>query len=144
MKRMMTLCCALWITLAAPSSWAIDEHHPEQAKGAAATASKAPSTAAVDEQLRKMQAAREKAANAKTPEERQMAMMEQMQTMHDGMAMMKSMDGGMMGGGMMNCPGADKSKPGSNVMMDQHMKMMDMMMQMMGEQRGMMSMPMKQ
>lgn len=148
MKRMMTLCCAALIALVTPTTWAADEHQAHHPDGTTqqpvATGDSAVTKPVIDEQLRKMQTARDKAANAKTPDERQMAMMEQMQVMQESMAMMKSMEAQMMGDGMKDCPVAGKSKVRSNAAMTQHKQMMDMMMQMMGQQRSMMSMPMGQ
>ncbi|MNG35664.1 hypothetical protein D3C84_1224620 [compost metagenome] len=71
------------------------------------------------EQMQKMQDAHDKAAAAKTPEERQAAMQESMKTMKDSMAMMHK-----------NCHGMDmtgnKDGMGMMNMMDQQSSMMKM------------------
>ncbi|WP_374350695.1 hypothetical protein [Chitinimonas sp.] len=118
--------------LAAPAN---EEHHKNDAKPDVKAAK--PSDKAVNEQMQKLQAAHDKLAAAKTPADRQMAMMEGMHAMKDSMAMMKEMHDGKgcmdMGKGMNM--GGDKAGG---------MGMMDMMMQMMDQQSSMMSMPMGQ
>lgn len=79
------------------------------------------------EQMKKMQAAHDKIAAAKTPAERRAAMQESMKTMKDGMAMMNA-----------NCN--DMGMPGNK----DRMGMMNMMMNMMDQQSNMMKMPMNQ
>lgn len=91
------------------------------------------------EQMKAMQAMHDKMLAAKTPEERNALMAEQMKLMQDGMATMGRMGGGMgMGGGAMmggNRPGAAPAQPGDMAsrqqMMEQRMDMMQSMMQMM-------------
>lgn len=101
-------------------------HHPADAPSAAAT-EKTPSQpmdkgqmAAMDQQMKAMQAMHEKMAAAKTPEARQALMAEHMALMKNGMAMMKSMEGGMPEmGGMHGGMGGD--------MAARHQMMMDRM-----------------
>ncbi|ODV12964.1 MAG: hypothetical protein ABT20_03055 [Rubrivivax sp. SCN 70-15] len=91
------------------------------------------------DQMKAMQAMHDKMLAAKTPEERNALMAEQLKLMQDGMAMMGRMGGGMgMGGGAMmggNRPGAAPTQPGDMAarqgMMEQRMDMMQSMMQMM-------------
>ncbi|MEC5206694.1 hypothetical protein QF022_001650 [Vogesella perlucida] len=92
-------------------------------------------TANMDMQMSKMQAMHDKMMAAKTPQERQKLMAEQMQAMKEGMAMMQAMDKDMMS----KCAGMADSQ-GMAGMMDQRMKMMDMMQQMMGQPGGAMPM----
>ena len=76
------------------------------------------------DQMKAMQAMHDKMLAAKTPEERNMLMVEQMKLMQGGMGMMGSMG-----------PGAMAGKPGDMAarqgMMEQRMDMMQSMMQMM-------------
>ena len=76
---------------------------------------------------------------AKTPEERQAAMQVAMQTMKDGMAMMKKMP-------MDGCQqrGRTTGSRADGMGMHGDGQMMDMMMKMMDQQSSMMSMPMAQ
>lgn len=90
-------------------------------------------TAAMDRQIKAMREVREKMVNAKTPEERNALMAEQMKTTQDGMAMMN-----MMGGAGMGCMGGmqgGKPMPGDmnqrQQMMEKRMEMMQSTMQMM-------------
>ena len=92
-------------------------------------------TANMDMQMSKMQAMHDKMMAAKTPQERQKLMAEQMQAMKEGMAMMQAMDKDMMN----KCAGMADGQ-GMAEMMDQRMKMMDMMQQMMGQPGGAMPM----
>ena len=102
-----------------------DEHNAHQA---AAASSAAP--AAMPNGMKDMQAMRDKMMNAKTPAERQALMDEHMKTMHEGMAMMKSMKG--MGGmhGKEGMPGMSGKKE-MPVDMGKHHQMMEMRMDMM-------------
>jgi len=99
---------------------------------AAHRAAAAPSGAppAVHDHMKDMQAMRDKMMNAKTPAERQALMDEHMKTMHEGMAMMKSMKG--MGGmhGKEGMPGMSGKKE-MPVDMGKHHQMMEMRMDMM-------------
>jgi hypothetical protein len=109
-----------------------DEHAAHQA---AAASSAAP--AAMHDRMKDMQAMRDKMMNAKTPAERQALMDEHMKTMHEGMAMMKSMRG--MGGmhGKAGTPSGMKDMPMDmskhhqimEMRMDTMQTMMEMMMQ---------------
>jgi hypothetical protein len=94
-----------------------------------------PNAANMEMQMQKMRTMHDKMMAAKTPQERQKLMAEQMQSMQDGMAMMQSMDKDMMS----KCAGMAGGQ-GMAGMMDQRMKMMDMMQQMMGPSGGMMPM----
>ncbi|MCY1552249.1 hypothetical protein D9M68_886320 [compost metagenome] len=88
--------------------------------------------AAMDQHMKAMQAMHEKMAAAKTPEERQALMAEHMILMKGGMAMMKSMDGGMPGmGGMQGGKGMGGDMAARQEMMEKRMDMMESMMQMM-------------
>ena len=102
-------------------------HHPAGASSAVVSP-KAPTPAQMDMQMKAMQEMHEKMMAAKTPEERQSLMSENMKTMQDGMAMMGRMHAGSdaksgagMGGGMSMNP----------QMMGKRMDMMETMMQMM-------------
>ena len=76
------------------------------------------------DQMKAMQAMHDKMMAAKTPEERNALMTEQMKLMQDGMGMMGRMGPGAMGG----MPGDMAARQG---MMEQRMDMMQSMMQMM-------------
>ncbi len=76
------------------------------------------------DQMKAMQAMHDKMMAAKTPEERNALMTEQMKLMQDGMGMMGRMGPGAMGG----MPGDMEARQG---MMEQRMDMMQSMMQMM-------------
>lgn len=101
-----------------------------------------PTAANMEMQMQKMRTMQDKMMAAKTPQERQKLMAEQMQAMQEGMVMMQAMDKDMMS----KCAGmaGGQGKPGgaedAKAMMDQRMKMMDMMQQMMGPSGGMMPM----
>ena len=113
---------------------ATDEHHPETAPAAPTTDSTQTTPMqdkAMSEQMQKMQAAHDKMIAAKTPAERQAAMLEGMTTMKNSMGMMHDHCMGM-GKGMSG------NKDGSGT------AMMDMMMKMMDQQSSMMKMPMSQ
>ncbi|MDC7697634.1 hypothetical protein [Vogesella indigofera] len=99
-----------------------------------------PNAANMEMQMQKMRTMHDKMMAAKTPQERQKLMAEQMQSMQEGMAMMQSMDKDMMAKGMMPCQGMGVGAADAKAMMDQRMKMMDMMQQMMGQPGGMMPM----
>jgi hypothetical protein len=139
--RTISIFSAVAATTMAMSTWAAsdaqhDSHHP----AATATVQVAQASAATPgmgmgkggmtampgqtDQMKAMQAMHDKMMAAKTPEERNALMAEQMKVMHDGMGMM-----GRMG------PGAMGAKPGDMAarqgMMEQRMDMMQSMMQMM-------------
>jgi hypothetical protein len=103
-------------------------HHPP---GAAAAA-----PAGHDRQMKMMQEMHQKMAAAKTPEERAALMKDHMKAMHDGMAMMGQMRGGMMVGGMGTGDGK-AHMPMDPAVMQRRMDMMEMMMQMMMDRDGM-------
>ena len=141
--NLLTTAIAVAATTIAMSTWAAsdaqhDSHHPattatiQVAQASAATpgmgmgmgkAGMAAMPGSAD-QMKAMQAMHDKMMAAKTPEERNALMAEQMKLMHDGMGMM-----GRMG------PGAMAGKPGDmgarQGMMEQRMDMMQSMMQMM-------------
>ena len=108
---------------------AVGGHHPEGQTGPAQTSAAATSMQnnVMTEQMKKMQAAHDKAAAAKTPAERHAAMQESMKTMKDSMALMHKNCHGMGMGG---------NKDGTE------MGMMNMMMKMMDQQSRMMNRPM--
>ena len=91
--------------------------------------------AAMDKQMKAMREMHEKMANAKTPEDRNTLMADQMKTMQDGMSMMMMM---MMGNTGMGGMQGQKSLPGNlnehQQMMEKRMDMMQSMMQMMMDQ----------
>jgi hypothetical protein len=126
-----------------------DEHHPADASAnasanapagaaTASTPSEPSMSKAMSDQMQKMQAAHDKAAAAKTPDERHAAMQESMKTMKESMAMMSQQHDV---GGCMNM-GSKKGMSGSEDGMGHGM--MGMMMKMMDQQSSMMGMPMKQ
>jgi hypothetical protein len=94
-------------------------HHP------AATAAPAAGPGPMEAQRAAMRRMHERMMSAKTADERSALMAEHMKTMHDGMAMMKSMPPGARGGGMMGDMGARHEQ------MEKRMDMMVDMMQMM-------------
>ncbi|WP_374554276.1 hypothetical protein [Aquitalea pelogenes] len=133
------------LAVAASNVIANEAHHPD---ASAPTASTKPATTprkvrankVLDAQMKKMQAAQVRMLSAKTPEERQAAMQAAMQTMKDGMAMMKNMR-------MDSCLQRGRSTSSctdSMSMMQGDEPMMDMMMKMMDQQSSMLSMPMNQ
>ncbi len=116
--------------------------------GSAQTAPKPPGTAAaamkgnaehmaaMDAQMKTMREMHEKMVNAKTPEERNALMAEQMKTMQAAMATMNMMGGAGMGGmGAMGVMQGAKPTPGDmnqrQQMMEKRMDMMQSMLQMM-------------
>lgn len=102
----------------------------------ATTPGSADQMAAMDKQIKAMREMHEKMANAKTAEERNALMAEQMKTMQDGMAVMNMMGGVGVGGmgGMSGMQGR-KPMPGDmnqrQQMLEKRMEMMQSMMQMM-------------
>ena len=121
MKNQKTWSAALLLLALATPTWAAQPPMP-------------PSAANMEMQMQKMRTMHDKMMAAKTPQERQKLMAEQMQSMQDGMAMMQSMDKDMMAKGMMPCQGMGAGAADAKTMMEQRMKMMDMMQQMMGQQ----------
>jgi hypothetical protein len=138
-KALIALCVATFSLGALAQS--ADEHkghHPDGAtppavspqKGAA-NAMSTGSMAKMDQHMKAMQAMHEKMASAKTPEERQALMADNMKMMQDGMAMMKEM-GGMSGmSGMQSGKGMGGNMAERQQMMEKRMDMMQSMMQMM-------------
>ena len=134
---------ALSATTLAASAWAAsvdqhDSHHPAQAAGiqiAQATPARpgmgmgaGAAMPGYSEQMKAMRDMHDKLMAAKTPEERNALMDEQMKLMQNGMSMMGGM-GGMGPGSMMGGkPGDMAARQG---MMEQRMDMMQSMMQMM-------------
>ena len=151
MKKFALTAIAVSLVLSMPAL-AIDEHHPEKTAGAkpGVAQSAAAPVQKMQDNLKKMQTQLDRVAKAKTPEERQQAMMEHMKTMHANMMTAKGMmadDGmacpmmkdGMMGKGGMGMMGGMGAAPDNNQpavvpeRMQQMEKRMDMM-QMMMEQ----------
>jgi hypothetical protein len=131
MKQVVGWCALSLVLLAGCSSMpgapGADEHAAHRLPGAAAGA---PSPAQHEHQMKMMQEMHQKMAAAKTPEERAALMRDHRKAMHDGMAMMGRMRGGMMGGG--KGPMSMDAE-----MMKRRMDMMEMMMQMMLDREGM-------
>ncbi|MDO9235534.1 MAG: hypothetical protein Q7U28_05800 [Aquabacterium sp.] len=102
----------------------------------ATTPGSADQMAAMDKQIKAMRDMHEKMANAKTAEERNALMAEQMKTMQDGMAMMNMMGGSGMGGmgGMQGGKPMQGDINQRQQMMEKRMDMMQSMMQMMMDQ----------
>jgi hypothetical protein len=146
-KRLVATVITVAATSIATASWATgeaqhDSHHPVTTAATAATATTqvaqaTPATPAMGmgmggaaampgyaDQMKAMQAMHDKMLAAKTPEERNALMADQMKLMQGGMGMM-----GRMG------PGAMAGKPGDMAarqgMLEQRMDMMQSMMQMM-------------
>jgi len=98
----------------------------------------------VDAQIAHLRALHERLSRAKTPEERQALMAEQVKVMQESMAMMRTMhaaqmQGGGMQGGMDMGHGDMSGHMGMNhEMMVQHMELMQEMMQTMVDHMGMM------
>ena len=125
------------------SACAVNEHHPLGSPAQAPVAAKPMHSQAMQEQMRKMQAAHDKLAAAKTPAERQVAMQESLQTMKASMTMMHSQPGGgcmgMMGSG--SGMGAGMAMPGAMHCADMGMPVMDMMMKMLDQHAAMLAQP---
>lgn len=139
MQTHMKLVLAAILASSAFMAAAEDVHHPDAvpASAAAANATVQPTMKpAMTEQMKKMQAAHDKIAAAKTPAERQAAMQEGMAAMQGGMAMMQKQGGAGCSGPGMGMAGA-KDAAGMGGMGG----MMDMMMKMMDQQSSMMKMP---
>lgn len=103
-------------------------HHPPEATAAAT----APTSGQMDSMMKSMQDMHEKMMAAKTPEERNALMAEQMKLMQSGMSMMNGMGPATMMGGKP----ADMAARAS--MMEQRMDMMQAMMQMMMDRTAVM------
>ena len=124
------------LVTAAIGSWAQTAATGQPANKQAAPATKpgnADQMVAMDSKMKAMREMHEKIVNAKTPEERNALMAEQMKTMQDGMAMMNKMGSSGMGG--MGGVQGSKPTPGDmndrQQMMEKRMDMMQSMMQMM-------------
>lgn len=127
------------LPLASPAAAAAaqDDHHPEAASGPAATKAapvktgpgKQGATPGYTKQMQAMQQMHEKMLAAKTPEERNALMAEQMKLMDSGMAMM-----GRMGPGAMHGSGGHMAEQAGSL--EQRMDMMQSMMQMMMDRMG--------
>jgi len=115
------------------SSKEADEHATHHPPG---TAVATPAPAGYDQQMKMMQEMHRKMSEAKSPEERAALMNDHMKTMHDGMAMMGQMRGGMMGNGGMGMGDGKGQKPMDPATMKRRMDMMEMMMQMMMDRDG--------
>ena len=123
----------LFVALTGAQAWAANEpqdpHHPA-ATVSAPTAKKPMSgksdaaMARMDEQMKSMQAMHNKMMAAKSPEDRDALMPEQMKTMQDGMAMMNGMPS-------IGAAGMKGDMAAHHQMMEKRMEMMQSMMQMM-------------
>ena len=134
-RTLLTVGLAAVVTGAPVPSSAQTAQKPASA-GAPAMKGGADHMAAMDAQMKTMREMHEKMANAKTPEERNALMAEQMKTMQAGMAMMNMVGGAGMGG-MSGMSGMQSGKPmlgdmaQRQQMMEKRMDMMQSMMQMM-------------
>jgi hypothetical protein len=154
MKYFLSAMLLSAMALSIPATFAEDKpatqdhqiHHPDDQKKEVKAVVSATSPSVMqkaDLQMTSMQDIHTRLMNAKTPEERNALMAEQMQVMQDGMAMMNNMSKdakGMMSGMMMGNQGKDGNAMMSGMqggmmqhhqMMDKRMDMMQMMMQMM-------------
>jgi hypothetical protein len=127
-KIISSIALALAMAATAAQAWATgndqpDPHHPAEsapAPKAAPIAGKSnPALSRMDEQMKTLQEMHDKMMAAKTPEERNALMAEQMKTMQDGMTMMS---------GTAGMPGDAATRM---QMMEKRMEMMQSMMQMM-------------
>jgi len=148
-----TMLMVATLSMVAMPLYAVDEHHPEKAQGAAAlvAAPAAPQPEAVADQqigqaqeiMRKLQDQMGKIRETRDPKERRKLMDEHMQTMQEGMKQLRGMSGMKKPGGMTGMQGGAKpggmmmgggdGKPGGMMMggmMKMH-EMMDMRMEMM-------------
>ena len=118
------------------------DHHPAEAsapakkvkKTAKATPAKSLSAdkmANMDQHMQSMKAMHDKMMEAKTPDERQALMPENMKLMQEGMSMMKDMGGMSAMGGMPGDQGMGGNMADRQQMMEKRMEMMESMMQMM-------------
>ena len=156
-KLLITTACAL--AFASWNAWAVDEHHPDQAQPAKATAPDTGKTVQkMQGNVKKMQSQLDHIAKTKDAKERQKLLQEHMQTMQENMMAGKSMMGGKMdcpmmkdgmmngGMGMMDQGGGVAMAPDTTAdrmqMMEKRMDMMQMMMENMSKNQGQ-AMPMK-
>jgi hypothetical protein len=172
MQKPALAAIAAALAFASPA-FADHAHHGEMGQEVKTAPAKPENTAAtvrkMQENVNKMQAQLDRVANAKTDEERQKAMAEHMQTMHENMKLARGMKagmmhcpmmeggmmhkggmgmtgGGMMGGGMGMIGGG--AQPGGSPermqQLEKRMDMMQMMMeQMMRRQEGQQPAPVK-
>lgn len=152
MKKHIVLIAVL--SLFAAPLHANDEHHPEKQQAVAVQSKERPADIEWQrEQARdivtKMQKQMNEIRHAKNPQERRKLMREHMQTMQEGMNMMRSMGSGMMMGGsmmgggmqgsgnMMGSMGGSNMDANANNMMEMRMEMMTEMMEQMMQQEQM-------
>ena len=130
-RKFSLLPLGLIVALTGAQAWAANEsqdpHHP--AGTVSAPTAKKPMSgksdaamARMDEQMKSMQAMHNKMMAAKSPEERDALMAEQMKAMQDGMAMMN-------GVGIDGPAGMKGDMTGHHQMMEKRMEMMQSMMQ---------------
>jgi hypothetical protein len=123
------------------------EHDHSHGQAAAATAQNLKNgqrDAAVDTQIAHLRALHERLSRAKTPEERQALMAEQVKVMQESMAMLRTMHAAQMKGGMQGGMGMGHGDMSEHMgmhhdMMVQHMELMQEMMQTMVDHMGMTS-----
>ncbi len=94
---------AIVLAFVATPAFAVDEHHPEAAAGstvpsATSTVETGPTIEKMQENVRQMQSQLERAANAKTDDDRRAALVDHMRTMQANMMLGRSMMMGAMGG----------------------------------------------
>jgi len=138
MKRVHLLTVVMLLAFSLPSLYADDAHHPEkqaQGKSAPMAAQKGMGSGMMENMqahMKKMMQQMQEIHKARDPDRRDRLTEEHMQSMQEGMKMMKGMGGGMMMG---------KAKPtGADMpmrvdMMEQRMEMMQMMMDQMMQSR---------
>jgi len=152
MKKLTVLTAAFALTLPTFTVYAEQAHHPEQQK----TAGDMPAQGMGDmmekmqQHMKKMMQQMQAIHATDDPEKRDKLLQEHMQSMHEGMQMMRSMGGGMMKGmmgeggggmmkGMMGKGDTGMMKRGDkdmrHQMLEQRMDMMQMMMEQMMQHR---------
>lgn len=142
MKFFRPVVCTAISLMFAAGAWAQDPvdhkaHHPESASATATSTSAVAKPVAatesikkMDEQMKMMRDMHKKMMSAKTPEERSALMVDHMEAMQGGMAMMGKMNN--MGAGTKSKMKADMSpEMDMHQMMEKRMEMMEGMMQMM-------------
>ena len=137
MNTQLNLLAAIVLASTTLVGFAAEDPKPT-APAESSASSPAVSEQAMADQMKKMQAAHDKVAAAKTPEERRAAMLESMNVMRESMGMMSAQSD-------VNCPGMGMgmSKGMGMGMGGGHMGMGQMMMKMMEQQSHMMGMPAK-
>ncbi|MDN0085579.1 hypothetical protein QU487_23060 [Crenobacter sp. SG2305] len=128
MKKHLCAAVVLAIASVSASAYANDSQKPNTPATTAKSSQNA-TDKAFNEQMKKMRAAHDKMAAAKTPAERHAAMLESMQTMRESMALMHKTSGAY------PC----QTGKASTGMMGGNAHMADMMVQMMDQQTSMMS-----